>query len=55
MNERQKMLLLLALDVLNYANGYDSINGEFKEELKYDEAEQDIGCLEDDIRIEFGL
>ena len=55
MNERQKMLLEIAVQILDDANEYSHIVEDNQHLLKYDDATQDIGCLADDIRIEFNL
>lgn len=53
--DRKKRLLSVACKILDILNGYGIDDNEINYLLKYDEADQDIGCLADDIRIEFDV
>jgi len=52
LTERQKMLLMKAIDLLNDAGGYTTIQWDVK---GYDGCEFDCGCLADDLKIEFEI
>jgi len=53
MTEKQKMLLELTIEILEYVNWIKGINEVFNEELKYDETKQDIWGLAEDLKNEF--
>lgn len=55
LNKRQLMLLEIACKCLEILNDYGIDDDQIETLLKYDEADQDIGCLADDLRIEFEL
>ena len=62
MNKRQKKLLEVTTEILDIIREYDYINlVNFKDAntirylLKYDAVDQDLGCLVDDLKIEFDL
>lgn len=52
---RKELLLNVVVDVLDEINGIFSTVEPHITPLDYDDAEQDLGCLADDIRTEFNL
>jgi len=55
LTDRQKMLLEIACKSLDILGDYGISDEELSNILKYNSVEQDVGCLADDIRIEFEL
>ena len=54
LTKRQKLLLkvaILNLEEINSINGIEN----FTKGLNYDDADQDLSCLADDMKIEFNL
>jgi len=54
LTKRQKMLLEVAIKNLDNVSGIVGIE-QFTEGLRYDDADQDLSCLADDMKIEFNL
>jgi len=55
MNKRKKLLLKVAVDILNELNGLSQNSEEVASYLRYDGVEVDLSCLADDIVIEFDI
>lgn len=55
LTKRQEMLLSVTCKILDILNEYCISDKEVERLLKYDNAEQDIGCLSDDLKSEFGI